>query len=584
MSPTAKNPELVVDGFPPRRARWIEIATSADHKDLGRVLITGALGFLFIALVELLLMRLQLAIPENTFLTPVAFNRMLSLYGATAIFLFALPLALGFFYYVTPLQIGARGTALPRVGQLGTWLFVAGATVLYTCFLFTPSEAGVNPLPPLSGIAFLPNNGVDAWAAAMGLVTLGFVLIAVDLIATLRRLRAPGMAWRRLPVFSWAAAISSSLLLAIGPVMLAAITMLLIDRNFDGIFFAGDAGGSPLLWQHLSWIFYTGAYMLVLIFALGAIAEIVPAQARKPLFNRGAVIGSLIAIAVLGTLAWIQNMYTAPIGVGWMYFAMVMALALIVPFGLIFFNLIATLAGGAVRMRAPLLFAAGAIAMIALGLASEVSHSLVALGWRLQHTTDSTAATHFALVGGVRLRRLRRAALVVPEDDRPHDGRDARPLLLLDDDARHPARLRAALLCRRRRGPGDRRLQVLRRDRRHRLQPDRDDRDVRARRRDPDHGRQRDPEPRERRPRRARRLGRRLARVVRALAARAAQLRRPAGRAQRPPAARHPRRDRASQRARRAAGPRVAAGSLSGHERRPDGCDRAARGRAFAAA
>jgi cytochrome c oxidase subunit I len=397
---SARNPELVVDGFPPRRPRWVEIATSADHKDLGRILIGGALGFLFIALVELLLMRLQLAIPENTFLTPVTFNRMLSLYGATAIFFFALPLAVGFFYYVTPLQIGARGTALPRLGQIGTWLFIAGATVLYAGFLFTPTEAGVNPLPPLSGITFLPNNGVDAWAAATGLATLGFVLIAVDLVATLRRLRAPGMAWRRLPVFSWAAAICSWQLLVIGPVMLAAITMLLIDRNFDGIFFAGDAGGSPLLWQHLSWIFFTGTYMLILIFALGAIAEIVPALSRKPLFNRGAVIGSLVAIAVLGTLAWMQNMYTAPIGIGWKYFAMAMSLALIVPFGLIFFNLIATLSGGTVKLRAPLLFAAGALAAISVGLAAEASHSMVALGWRLQHTTDSTGATHFALIGG----------------------------------------------------------------------------------------------------------------------------------------------------------------------------------------
>jgi heme/copper-type cytochrome/quinol oxidase subunit 1 len=400
MSAASQRPELVVDGFPPRRPRWVEIATSANHKDLGRLLITASLGFLFIALVELLLMRLQLAIPENTFLSPVTFNRMLSLYGATAIFLFAVPLALGFFYYVAPLQIGARGTALPRLGQLGAWLYVAGATVIYAGFLFTPSEAGVNPLAPLSGLAFLPNNGVDAWAAATGLATLGFVLIAIDLIATLRVRRAPGMAWRRLPVFSWAAAIGSWLLLVIGPVMLAAIAMLLIDRNFEGIFFAGDAGGSPLLWQHLSWIFYTGSYMLILIFALAAIAEIFPALAHKPLFNRGAVIGSLVAIAVVGTLAWMQNMLTAPIGIGWMYFAMVMALALIVPFGLVLFNLIATLIDGTVRMRAPLLFAAGAIAAISVGLASEVSHSMVALGWRLQHTTDSTAATHFALVGG----------------------------------------------------------------------------------------------------------------------------------------------------------------------------------------
>jgi cytochrome c oxidase subunit 1 len=393
-------PELVVDGYPQHRPRWVELATSADHKDVGRILIGGALGFLFIALIELLLMRLQLAIPENTFLAPQTFNRMLSLYGATAIFLFAIPLALGFFYYVAPLQIGARGTALPRLGQLGLWLYIGGATVLYAGFLFTPSEAGVNPLAPLSELAFLPNNGVDAWATATGMATLGFVLIAINLITTLRNMRAPGMAWRRVPVFSWAAAICSWLLVVIGPVLLAALTMLMIDRNYDGIFFADGSGGAPLLWQHLSWIFYSGAYMLILITALGAIAEIVPAFARKPLFNRGAVIGSLVAIAVIGTLAWMQNMLTAPIGIGWMYFGMIMALALIVPFGLVIFNLISTMIGGALRMRAPLLFSVGAISAISIGLGSEIEHSMVAVAWRLHNTTDATAATHFALVGG----------------------------------------------------------------------------------------------------------------------------------------------------------------------------------------
>ncbi len=393
-------PEVVADDFPRRRPRWIELTTSADHKDVGRVMIVAALGFLFIALVEFLLMRLQLAIPENSLLTPVTFNRMLSLYGATSIFLFAIPLALGFFYYLAPLQIGARGTALPRLGQLGLWLYIAGATVLYAGFLFTPSEAGFNPLAPLSELAFLPNNGVDAWAAANGLATLGFVLIAINLVATLRKMRAPGMAWRRVPVFAWSAAIGSWLLLVIGPVMLAAITMLLIDRNFDGIFFADGSGGAPLLWEHMSWIFYTGTYMLILITALGAIAEIVPVFAHKPLFNRGVVTGSLVAIAVIGTLAWMQNMMTSPIGIGWMYFAMIMSLALIVPFGLIVFNLIATMIGGTLRMRAPLLFSVGAISMISIGLGAEISHSMVAVAWRLHNTTDATAATHFALVGG----------------------------------------------------------------------------------------------------------------------------------------------------------------------------------------
>jgi cytochrome c oxidase subunit I len=399
MSPSQR-PELVVDGFASRRPRWAQLATSADHKDIGRILICGALGFLFIALVELVLMRIQLLVPENTFLSPVAFNRMLSLYGASAIFLFALPLAIGLFYYVAPLQIGARGTALPRLGQVGLALWVAGATVLYATFLFTPSEAGVNPLPPLSEVAFLSNNGVDAWATATGLAALGFVLLSINLVATLRTMRAPGLAWRRLPVFAWAATVGSWLMVVIGSVLLAALTMLMIDRNYDGIFFADGSGGAPLLWQHLSWIFFTGTYMLILIFAFGAIAEIAVAFSRKPLFNRTVVMASLAAIAVLGTLAWMQNMLTAPIGIGWMYFAMLVSLALIVPFGLLIFNLIATLAGGTLRMRAPLLFAIGAILSISVGLASEVCHSLVAAAWQLKNTTDATAATHFALVGG----------------------------------------------------------------------------------------------------------------------------------------------------------------------------------------
>ncbi len=399
MSPSPR-PELAVDGFPARRPRWQELATSADHKDVGRILICGALGFLFIALVELLLMRIQLLVPENTFLDPVTFNRMLSLYGASAVFFFALPLAIGLFYYVTPLQIGARGTALPRLGQVGAFLWVAGAVVLYAGFLFTPSEAGVNPLPPLSETAFLSNNGVDAWATSTGLATLGFLFLAINLVATLRTMRAPGLAWRRLPVFAWAAAVSSWLMIVIGPVLLAALTMLMIDRNYDGVFFADGAGGAPLLWQHLSWIFFTGTYMLVMIAAFGAICEIVPSLVGRPLEGRTTVIGSLVAIAVIGTLAWSQNMFTAPIGVGWMYFAMTMALALIVPFGLIVYNLIATIAGGGARMRAPLLFAAGAVSAISVGLAAEISHSMVGLAWKLKNTTDATGATHFALFGG----------------------------------------------------------------------------------------------------------------------------------------------------------------------------------------
>jgi cytochrome c oxidase subunit I len=398
--PRNSRPELVSDGFSSERPRWMQIATSADHKDIGRVLISGSLGFLFCTGILLLLMRLQLAVPENSFLRPETFNRLLSVYGASAIFCFALPFIFGLYSFLMPLQIGARTTALPRIGQLGVWLWAGGSAVLFSSFLWTPPEAGVNPLAPLTETAFVSNNGIDAWVTAVGLATLGLVLTAINLLATLRTQRAPGMALRRLPVFAWAGAISSWLMLIVGSLMLAAVTMLLVDRNFDGSFFAAGSSGAPLLWQHLSWIFYSGAYATIMIAALAAAAEIIPALARRPLFSRGAVNGSLAAIAVLCTLAWLQNMYSQPIGIGWAYFGMAMSLAAVIPFGLVFFNLIATLFGGTLRMRAPLLFALGAISLSSLGLASEMGHSLVAVGWQLQNTTDATAATHYALVGG----------------------------------------------------------------------------------------------------------------------------------------------------------------------------------------
>jgi cytochrome c oxidase subunit I len=392
-------PELVTSEYPQRRPRWIELTTSADHKDIGRMFIGGSLGFLLVAMTEWVLMRLQLAIPENTMLRPEFFNRLLSLYGETAIFLFAIPLVVGLVYYVVPLQIGARTTALPRLGQLAFWLWAAGAATLYSSLIFTPPESGVNPLPPLSSLAFAPSNGADVWLGSTGLICLGYVCFAVNMIATLRNLRAPGLAWRRLPPFAWAATVGTWLLGFISVVMLGAIAMLMFDRNVNGIFFEGDAGGSPLLWQHLSWIFFNGAYMLIVIAAFGAIAEIVPTFSRKPLFSREAVMASLAAIAVLGTLAWMQNMYSDPIGIGWSYFAMAMAMLAVIPFGLVLFNLIATMIGGALRIRAPMLFALGAISMIAVGLAGELGQSAVGVAWQLQNTTDATASTHYALVG-----------------------------------------------------------------------------------------------------------------------------------------------------------------------------------------
>ena len=199
------------------------------------------------------------------------------------------------------------------------------------------------------------------------------------------------MAWRRLPPFSFSALVSSWVLIVAGAVMLAALVMLEIDRHFSGVFFDAGEGGAPLYYQHLSWIFFTGCYLLFLLPAAGAISEILPTFSGKPLLSRGAVSGSIAAIGALGLLAWMQNMYSAAIPIGWLYGAMAMALLLAIPLGVLFVNWIGTLALGSIHLRAPMLFALGAISTLSFGLAGELMHAVIPVNWLLGNTVDATA-------------------------------------------------------------------------------------------------------------------------------------------------------------------------------------------------
>ncbi len=393
-------PEIATDGLARRRPAWLELATNGDHKAVGVLYIGAALSFLALALTELVLMRVQLIVPESTIIGPETFDQLLSAYGVTAVVLFGIPLALGLISFIVPLQIGARTMAFPRLGALSWWLYLAGGVTIYASFLYVPSEGGTIPIPTLAADAFSASNGVDAWIAGAGLAVLGFVLFAVNLVTTVRRNRAPGMVWRRVPLFSWSAISSGYMLLVIGPLMIAALAMLLVDRHFGGVFYNPGEGGAPLLFQHLSWIFFTGAYFLVLLTAAGAISEILPTLARKPIPSHRVVAGSFVAIAVLGPLAWMQNMYSAPIPIGWAYFAMAASLALVVPVGLLLLNWGLTLWHGEIRLHVPMLFALGAISTMTIGLAGELGQSLIPVGWQLGSTAVAWGDTHYALIGG----------------------------------------------------------------------------------------------------------------------------------------------------------------------------------------
>lgn len=395
-----QRPELVTDGPAPARPRWFQMAMSSDHKDVGRLYIGAALSFLVLGIVCFLMMRLQLGVPENNLIEPVTFNRLLSVGSATLIVLFALPLAFGLYTYVVPLQIGARSLAFPRLSSLSVWLYIFGGALLYVSFIYTPPETGFNNWPTLSDVVFTSNNGPDVWIVAVGLAVLGIVLQSINLSVTIARMRAPGLAWRRLPAFTFSGAVSSWTMIVAGSAMLAALVMLEMDRHFGGVFFDPGAGGAPIYYQHLSWIFFTGCYLVFLLPAFGAISEILPVFSGKPLLSRTALLGSLAAIMPLGLLAWMQNMMSASIPIGWLYAAMLMALLLTIPIGAIFVNWIGTLAGGVLRMRAPMVFALAAISTLSFGLIGELIQSVIPVNWLLADTTASTAATGYVLVGG----------------------------------------------------------------------------------------------------------------------------------------------------------------------------------------
>ena len=392
-------PEVVTRGVPPRRAAWIEAATSADHKAVAKLWIGAALTFLAVAAVEFALTRLQLIVPDSTIIVPEVFNRILTATTVTTVILFAVPLLLGLIGYIVPLQIGARSVALPRLNQLAFWLYAAGATLIYASFLYTVPETALAPIPPLSDDVFSPSNGVDAWVGGVALATLGFVCFAVNLVATLKNMRAPGMAWRRAPIFTWAAGTIAYVLLVAGPAMLAALTMLTVDRHFDGVFFDAGEDGEPLLFSHLSWIFFTGCHTILVLGALGAISEIVPAFSRKPIFSHAGAAGSIAAVGVLGMLAWMQNMYAAPIPDGFAFMAMAAAVGLLVPVGLLFFNWIATMWYGAVSSRAPMMLALVAAVALVLGLGGQLVTSVIPVGLQLENTTAAQQDTILTVVG-----------------------------------------------------------------------------------------------------------------------------------------------------------------------------------------
>ena len=393
-------PQIVAHRVTGPERGWTSWFTTTDHKRIGLLYIVTTFVFFLLGGVEALLMRLQLAQPHNSLITPENYNQLFTMHGTTMIFLFVVPMMAGLGNYFVPLMIGARDMAFPRLNALSYWLLLAGGLVFYSSLFFTPPEAGWTSYAPLSSGPFIPGNGQDAWIFLIHLTGLSSILGAINFYATIANMRAPGMGWSRLPLFVWAILTYALLLIIALPVIAGAVTLLLTDRHFGTHFYDPSQHGSALLWQHLFWFFGHPEVYIMVLPAFGMVSEILPVFARKPIFGYKAIAASTIAIAFLGLLTWAHHMFATPTPIVVMIFVMLSSFVIAVPTGVKVFNWIATLWRGNIEFKTPLLFCLAFISLFVIGGISGVFLAIFPVDWQLEDTYFVVAHLHFVLVGG----------------------------------------------------------------------------------------------------------------------------------------------------------------------------------------
>jgi cytochrome c oxidase subunit 1 len=400
VAPKAERPEVVLRGLAPNPGGWLAWLTTTDHKRIGIMYLVLTVLFLLLGGVEALLIRSQLAVPDNTLIDPETYNGLVSMHGSTMIFLVLVPVWAGFGNYLVPLMVGARDMAFPKLNALSFWLLLFGGTAFYASLFFEPPQAGWTSYAPLSENAFSPEGGIDAWIFMVHLTSLSSILGAINFVATIHNMRAPGMSWGRLPLFIWSILVYSYLLILALPSLTAAATMLLTDRHFGTAFFDPAGGGDPLLWQHLFWFFGHPEVYIMVLPAFGIISEILPVFARKPIFGYKAIAVSTVAIAFLSALVWAHHMFTTPTATVVLAFFMLSSFTIAVPTGIKIFNWLATLWRGQIILKTPLLFAAGFLSLFPIGGITGVMMAIFPVDWQLHDTYFIVAHFHYVLFGG----------------------------------------------------------------------------------------------------------------------------------------------------------------------------------------
>jgi cytochrome c oxidase subunit I len=393
--------DIVLD---PAKRRHYQLAwlSTVDHKRIGVLYMLTGLFFLIVGGLEALVIRLQLAVPNNHLVAPDTFNQLFTMHGTTMIFLVAMPLLFGFVNYILPLQIGARDMAFPRLNAFGYWCQPFGGILLHFSILAGGAPAvGWFSYAPLSETPYSSSPGVDYWAIAIFVLGLGTISFAVNTIATVISCRAPGMTMRRLPLFTWMNFVNSFLILIALPVLNAGLAMILIDRRLDGHFFLPFRGGSAVLWQHIFWAFGHPEVYIVVLPAFGMISEMIPVFSRKPIFGYEAVAASTVAIVVLSSLVWGHHMFTVGMGRALDLFFIITSMLIAIPTGVKVLNWSATLIGGRIRFSVPMLFCIAFLLQFLCAGLTGISHASAALDWQTKNSYFLVAHFHFVFVGAI---------------------------------------------------------------------------------------------------------------------------------------------------------------------------------------
>ena len=339
--------------------------TTVDHKRIGVLYGMSALTLMLIAGIEAGVIRMQLATPDSGIIDGERFNQMFTMHATVMVFMVIMPLSASFFNFVIPLAIGARDVAFPRLNALSYWLFLFGAILFHVSFLVDEvPDAGWFSYANLSEKPFSVNRGVDFWSLSLLVLGTSSVAAALNFIVTIINLRAPGMSLMRMPVFVWMTLITSILLILAFPVITVGLIELTMDRNFGTHFFIPSAGGDPVLWQHLFWVFGHPEVYILILPAMGIVSEVLPTFSKKPLFGYPFIVFSGIVIGMMGWAVWSHHMFTVGLGPITNSVFTITTMLIAVPTGVKIFNWIGTMWGGAIRFTTPMLFAVGFIAMI----------------------------------------------------------------------------------------------------------------------------------------------------------------------------------------------------------------------------